>query len=310
MLTLARRAGERSNTRTMVRKMGSADDGELLRGCSNWGRWGADDELGTLNYITDDKRRQAAQLVITGHTYPLGREIALGGEAGSQGGVFHRMTLGQGAAPSAHDFLAFGVHGFDMTHVDALGHTYLDGMAYNGRRQDQVLTAKGLQSCSVGAIGAGIFTRGILLDVADALGVGRLPQGFTIGAEQLGEAEVLAGAEVGEGDAVLVRSGVEPGGEDGHPGLDMGAVRWLSERKVALYGGDCIEYMPSGVPGLPMPLHQLGLVAMGLCLVDVVDVEALREACEREERREFLLVVAPLRLRGGTGSPVNPLAVF
>lgn len=281
-----------------------------LRYCSNWGRWGDGDELGTLNLVTEAKRREAARLVRSGRVYPLGKEVVLGGETGSQPGVFHRMTLGDGPAPSAQDIVAFGAHGYLVTHVDALGHGYLDGMAYNGRRQEEVVSVEGLRSCSIAAAAAGAFTRGVLLDVASSMGLKALPEGFVIGAEHLERAEATGGAEVGAGDAVLVRSGVEARGEQGQPGLGIGAVRWLKERDVALYGGDCIECMPSGVPGLPMPLHQLGLVAMGLCLVDVVDVEALRGACEGEGRRDFLLVVAPLRLRGGTGSPANPLAVF
>ena len=283
---------------------------EAFRYCSNWGRWGDRDEIGTLNLVTEAKRREAASSVRSGRAYPLGKEVVLGGEAGSQPGVFHRMTLGDGPAPSSQDIVAFGAHGYRVTHLDALGHGYLDGMAYNGRREEAVVSVGGLLSCSVGAVAAGVFTRGVLLDVAESMGVRALPEGFAIGAEHLERAEAAGGAEVGRGDAVLVRSGVESRGEQGQPGLGIGAVRWLKERDVALYGGDCIEYVPSGVPGLPMPLHQLGLVAMGLCLVDVVDVEVLRSACDEEGRRDFLLVVAPLRLRGGTGSPVNPLAVF
>lgn len=281
-----------------------------FRYCSNWGRWGDRDEIGTLNLVTEAKRREAAGLVRSGRVYPLGKEVVLGGESGSQPGIFHRMTLGDGPAPSAQDVVAFGAHGYRVTHLDALGHEYLDGMAYNGRREDAVVSVEGLRSCSVGSVATGVFTRGILLDVAESMGVKALPEGFAIGAEHLERAETAGGAAVGAGDAVLVRSGVESQGQEGQPGLSMGAVRWLKARDVALYGGDCIEYMPSGVTGLPMPLHQLGLVAMGLCLVDVVDVEVLRSACEREGRRDFLLVVAPLRLRGGTASPVNPLAVF
>lgn len=283
---------------------------EAFGHCSNWGRWGPGDEVGTLNFITEAKRREAAGLVRSGRIYPLGKEIVLGGEAASQRGVFHRMTLGDGPAPSAQDVVALGVHGHQITHVDALGHVYMEGRAYNARRQDAVVSAAGLRSCSVAAAAGGVFTRGVLLDLPQSMGLQALPDGFVIGAEHLEYAETAGGAQVGEGDAVLVRSGSAPRGGEGQAGLGLEAVRWLHDRRVALYGGDCIERMPSGVEGLPMPLHQLGLVAMGLCLVDVVDVEVLREACESEGGREFLLVVAPLQLRGGTGSPVNPLAVF
>jgi kynurenine formamidase len=122
---------------------------------------------------------------------------------------------------------------------------------------------------------------------------------------------------VESGDAVVIRSGIDrrealngPAAVEPREGLLPDSVLWLHEREVAVFSGDCIERLPSGYPRVPLPLHQVGLVAMGLMILDATDVETLRDLCREEGRNDFLFVAAPLRLPGGSGSPVNPLVVF
>jgi kynurenine formamidase len=159
----------------------------------------------------------------------------------------------------------------------------------------------------------------VLLDVAAARDVPYLGPDEAIGADDLEAARRRASVEVAPGDAIVVRSGhalrAAAEGDDHdeagpHEGVLPDVLPWLHSRDVAVYAGDCIEVRPSGYARVTMPLHQVGLVAMGLCILDVPDVEALAVACREEGRSEFVLIVAPLRVPGGTGSAVNPLAVF
>lgn len=296
---------------------------EAFNHCSNWGRWGYDDELGTPNFITQDKRCNAAKLVRSGRVYALGKNIILQGERTRQMGVMHRMTIADSPIPSAQDIVALGVHGDQITHVDALGHCFLGGMAYNGRTKELIHKSTGLQACSISALGEGVFTRGVLLDVAKTIEARQAIQSEqenesnhpaarndVVTGPDLEQSQLYSGVHVTTGDAVIVYSGFNRTTNATNPGLDISAVKWLKDHEVSAYGGDCIEHMPSGVPGLPMPLHQLGLVAMGLCIIDAIDTAMLNIACKKEQRNEFLFIVAPIRLSGGTGSPVNPLAVF
>jgi hypothetical protein len=159
----------------------------------------------------------------------------------------------------------------------------------------------------------------VLLDVAAARGVAHLAAGDGIDVADLEACERRAGVTVGAGDAIFVRSGhglraaAEGGDHDEaapHEGVLPEVVAWLRDRDVAVYSGDCIERRPSGYARVTMPLHQVGLVVMGLCILDCPDVEALAAACREEGRSDFALIVAPLRIPGGTGSAVNPLALF
>jgi kynurenine formamidase len=220
----------------------------------------------------------------------------------------------------AHDDLTLRIHGFEVTHLDAPGHVYHGGRAFGGRAVSDVTRGDGLAFGSIRPLAErAIVTRGVLLDVARARGIEHLPAGAGIWAADLDDAEAATGARVVAGDAVVVRSGhglrasAEGAAHDegaAHEGVLPDVLPWLRDRDVAVYAGDCIELRPSGYPRVTMPLHQVGLVAMGLCILDSPDVEALRRACDEEGRADFLLVIAPLRIAGGTGSAVNPLAIF
>jgi kynurenine formamidase len=224
---------------------------------------------------------------------------------------------GEPGASGSGDATEITPHGYAVTHLDAFGHAYFEGRAFNGRRVGDVWTAEGLTYGAIDELRDGIFTRGVLLDVARARGVDWLEAGEGVSAADLDRAEALTGVHVGTGDAVIVRVGLEArelvqGEEDTahRAGLLPDCVPWLHEREVAVFGGDCIEQLPSPYPQVPSPFHQVALVAMGLVLLDNPAVEELARVTRQLGRSAFLLTCAPLPIPGGTGSAVNPLAVF
>ncbi len=307
---------------------------------SNAGRWGADDELGTLNFITPQRRRAAAGLVQLGLVVSLSHPLLARATSTHPQQVEHRMHYWNapgnrmGAPPSAGDSLALDVHQHGVTHVDCVSHIGSHvGLVYNHRRFDQVAAPDGLTHGSVYAQHDGIVTRGVLLDVAAALGVDWLEPGHRIGAGDLDTAERHGRVRVGTGDVLVVRSGAQAreavqGPSPLRSGLGPDAIEWLYDREVAAYAGDAPEHLtPAGARilgllppepehgterpnGFPLPLHQIAIPAMGLVLVDYCEVEELARTCRSLPRYEFLFTAAPLALPGGTGSPVNPLAVF
>ena len=290
---------------------------EIFSELSNQGRWGADDQRGTLNYITPAKVREALGLVRSGRVVSIGRDLDTVSGPANPRPVVHQLLYAGHHAEAAMDFVGIAPHGLSVTHLDAVGHVYFEGEMYNGRRAADEVDRYGMKFGSIEAMAEGVVTRGVFLDVASALGVDNLDPTAAIGPAELEAAEEYWEVEAGLGDAVLVRSGrmvheaqADPPAPYQRAGLDIEAIRWLHEREVAVYGGDCIERMPSPYPGLELPLHSLGLAAMGLALLDWPDTEALRSACLAEGRGEFVLMIAPLRLRGGTGSAVNPLCIF
>lgn len=300
----------------------------LFRRVDNAGRWGPDDELGTLNYITPDRRRAATLLVREGLTLSLALSMSSQSKPG-RGHVEHRML---GAIGAADDMVSFTVHQEDFTHLDCVSHIAShDGFAYNRRPYDGAVTMDGVQRGSVLAQGGGIFTRGVLLDLPAALGVAALEpeQEFTAG--DLERAEAHAGVSVGSGDVLVVRTGVQAGEYPSvlRPGPGPSCVEWLHRREVAVFTGDSAERItPAGARALgllpdrgdgdehapstrfPLPFHQIAIPAMGLSLLDFCAVEALAETCARLGRYEFLFAAAPLPIERGTGSPINPLAVY
>jgi kynurenine formamidase len=285
--------------------------------CSNTGRWGPDDELGTLRHITPARRLAALATVRVADVVSIGKDLPVGRSRQVPPSVVHNMVHVDEDANAAIDFVSLMPHGYEVTHVDAVGHAFFDGQAYNGRRAREIITTAGLNFGSILAMRDGIVTRGVLLDVAGARGVAYLAAGEPITVADLERAERHACLRVAPGDAIFVRSGhdvrvsVEGSQTDDLPeGVAAEVHVWLRDREVAEYSGDCIEQLPANLDGVPMPLHQVGLAGLGLAILDVPDVEALAVACRGHGRSEFLLIVAPLRLPGGTGSAVNPLAIF
>ena len=285
--------------------------------CSNKGRWGEEDELGTLNYITPQKRIEAARLVQVGEAFSVARPLSTVQWQNNPRPVLHVIAYEQHHPISALDFIGVYPHGFAVTHLDAITHVYWEDHVYNGRNAADVCKADGLTFGSIFAQRDGIFTRGVLLDVAAARGVEWLPPTYLLMPGDLEAAEKYGNVRVESGDALFVRVGVEAreaveGPEDlmERAGLGPECVQWLHEREVAVYSGDCVDKIPYPSERVPLPLHQIGLAAMGLVLLDITDMEKLSEACRRHNRYEFLLSVAPLALPRATGSPVNPIIVF
>jgi kynurenine formamidase len=307
---------------------------------SNWGRWGDDDQLGTLNYITPEIRRRAAALVTDGITVSCAWDLSTMPQEGDMFGPVHRFMVmtGEGLADphrvqpphpiegvdgsrfaGAAEYMGFVFHGVNVTHVDALSHVFWDRKTYNGGAAELVNAMFGATNLAVTGMSRGVVTRGVLVDVPAVRGVDWLEPGEGVHPEDLEAAEARQGVRIGEGDAVLLRTGYarrkrEVGPvpvHEGQPGWHAAALPWLHERRVAAIGCDTAQdVVPSGYLQMPLPVHIVGMVAMGLCLIDNCDLEELAATCSRLSRYEFLLTIAPLRLSGGTGSPANPLATF
>jgi kynurenine formamidase len=207
-----------------------------------------------------------------------------------------------------------------MTHLDSLGHLFWNGQMYNGRPASAVGQMTGANEGSIEVAGGGVVTRGVLLDVPRALGVEWVAHDHRITPQDLEAAESLAGVAVRTGDAVLIRTGRDVARDargpflpmrDGAAGLSAACMPWLRERDVAVLGADAAhEAHPSPYSLLQFPVHVLGIVAMGLWLLDNAILEELACAAVEDGRWEFLLVLAPLKLQRGTGSVVNPIAMF
>ena len=289
---------------------------------SNWGRWGPDDELGTLNLITPQKRLEAIGTVRDGLSIGCARPIVAEGPAADVLIPPLHFMLRSGESPASTgsaDFLGLAFHGLTISHVDTLGHQFWDGQMYNGRPQSVITTEQGSMVCSVETMKDGIVTRGVLLDITKLKGKPYLDAGEAIFPADLEAAEQAQGVRLTEGDALLVRTGwyrrrLEQGPypvSRHRPGLHAATLPWLRERGVALICADASQdVVPSGYERLPMPVHTIGLVAMGLCLMDACQFEELVVESQRRGRWEFLFVVAPLRFRYATGSPTTPLAIL
>lgn len=298
-----------------------------FKSLSNWGRWGADDERGTLNLITPEKVRQAAALVREGVSVSCARPITYDLGPGSSL-VIHYMTgTGEGLVPGtpnvaggSGDFFGIAPHGYTITHMDALSHMFWEGYMYNGKPANLITARAG---AVVGSIETpaerGVVSRGVLLDIARLKGVKWLENGTPVLPEDLEAAEKAQGVRVEEGDILFVRTGhyrhrKEEGAEAvpaaHRPGLHVACMPWLHERGVAVIGGEGPEVTPSGYPLNTLPVHHVGIVAMGLYLIDAANFDELAEACEARNRWEYMMTIAPLKFTAGTGCPVNPIAVF
>ena len=289
----------------------------------NWGRWGEDDERGALNLITENKRAQAAALVREGLSVSCAGALPVSRGLEPRPGQHYMITGGDQVSEEARfafclDSFSIAPHGPATTHLDALCHMFYEGKIYNGYSKDEVRT-DGAQKDSIMAGADGIVSRGVLLDIPALRGVDWLEPGERITIAQVEAAEEREGVRVGSGDILLVATGREARAEsrgpgapwDGLAGVDASCLPWLRERDVAVVGCDGItDATPSGIDEWPMPLHQVLIANMGVHLIDNVSIERLVAACRERHRYEFLFAIAPLRLEGGTASPVNPLAIF
>ncbi|HEY2480617.1 MAG TPA: cyclase family protein [Caulobacteraceae bacterium] len=296
----------------------------LADSVSNWGRWGEADERGTLNHLTRGHARAAAALVSLGKTVSLSRDFPVAPGPENPWPAQHHMVIA-GDDPCipqvpglevSTDYIGIAFHGMASSHLDALCHVFQGGRMYNGRPAAQVKST-GARANTVMTLKDGVAGRGVLLDVPRALACEFIDPSHGITIDELERTERAQGVEVGTGDIVLVRTGrdVRRQGTDDQKvaGLDPQVARWLHEREVAILGGDGVhDPIPPGAVAAdwPMPVHMIGLVFMGLHLLDNLDLEALAATCVAEALWTFLLTLAPLRIQGGTGSPLNPIAMF
>jgi len=204
-----------------------------------------------------------------------------------------------------------------VTHMDALCHFSWKDQYYNGRKRSETLSAKGAKWGSIYAQRHGIFTRGVLLDVAAARGVRWYNSDEYVTVADFEAAEKRQRVRVGSGDALFVRTGMErmeaeQGEQDIYPraGLHAECAEWMHDRQVSVYGGDCIEKLPYPSESFTSAVHMIVLASMGLPILDWPALTGLAATCERLRRWDYLLTTAPLRLPGGTASPINPLCIF
>ncbi|ADO74650.1 cyclase family protein [Stigmatella aurantiaca] len=286
----------------------------------NWNRWGPEDQLGAVNLITPAKRKEAARLVREGVSISLAHPLETQKAADVSSPLGHKMLF-TGESPESlysADALSLEFHGFTHTHLDALCHVFDHGKMYNGYEQ-KLVTANGCAKLAVTTLKDGILTRGVLIDIPALQGVPYLEPGTPIHAKDLEAWEKKTKVRVSSGDAVIVRTGrwarraaVGPWDVSQHSaGLHASTADWFKKRGVALVATDTgLDVLPSGVENDPFPTHVMLINALGISVLDNADTEALSKAIAERKRYDFLLSIAPLIVEGGTGSPVNPIAVF
>jgi kynurenine formamidase len=296
----------------------------LVRELSNWNRWGPEDERGALHFVTAEGVAAATRLVRDGVTVSLSLPLNTTPAIHCPVPADHHMTAPierQGVEEAVEfmkDYVGLDYHNDGHTHIDALCHVAYQGRLYNGRSEAAV-TGRGAAVDSIEVLKDGLVGRGVLLDIPRVRGVPWLEPGEHVFAEDLEAAERAQGVSVGEGDILLVRTGhsrrlaeVGPWNTpESKAGLHPTALRFVASRAVAALGSDGnSDTAPSTTEGVDFPIHALAIAVMGLHLLDYLQFEDLTFACERARRWEFLFMAAPLRIVGGTGSPLNPLAVL
>jgi kynurenine formamidase len=300
---------------------------EIASRVSNWGRWGADDERGTMNFVTPDVIRRAAACVRRGEVFSLALPLDADGPQFGQGGrvnPVHLMTsLHNPMSPDpdgpryADDVIVMPLQ--CATQWDSLAHVHYGGQLYNGHAVSTLTTA-GAARNGIDKMVAGIVSRGIVLDVARSGGVERLAPGQVIGPAELEAAERAQGVRVESGDVLLLRTGHIRTFTADHdrvaymkqmPGLGIASVEWLHAREVAAVASDTnmVEVWPPEDRALLFPVHSLCIRDMGLTLGEMFDLEALAADCAADGVWTVLFTAPPLPVTGGVGSPINPLAV-
>jgi kynurenine formamidase len=304
---------------------------EYFRTLSNWGRWGAEDQLGTLNFLTPEKTRRAVGLVREGVTISCARTIRYDAGPDSPAPPIHYMVeSGEGWASGEKvsnrrnqvsvDFVGMIFHGHTITHLDSLAHFFWEGKMYNGRPVHLVSTSLGATVESVEVAKDGMITRGVLVDVPMIRGTNWVERGEGVMPHDIEEAERRCGFRVEEGDILMVRTGqlhrrnqegpVDPA-TAGSTACQAACLPLFHQRGIAMICSDTgNDVMPPQYNRLSNPIHQVGIVAMGLWILDNANLEDLAEACRQRQCWEFMMCVGPLRLFNGTGSPLNPIAVF
>jgi kynurenine formamidase len=303
-----------------VPNLTKADLDKWMTQVSNAGRWGKDDQMGTVNLITAAKRKKAAALVREGVAISLAHDVIMEKTPDNGSPFIHTMNA-TGEKPDAFtttDTYTTNYHGFSMTHMDALCHMFYDGHMYNDFPQTLV-TSEGAAKLDITAFKNGIFTRGVLMDIPRLKNVPYLEPGDAIYPEDLDAWEKKAHIKVESGDMLFIRTGRWARRADKGPwavgrntaGLHASSVPWLKQHDIAVLASDAIsDVVPSKMDKVYLPVHELVIAGMGTPIFDNCDLEELGEKSNTLHRWEFLVSSAPLRVPTGTGSPLNPTAIF
>ncbi|MFH9612398.1 cyclase family protein [Streptomyces pratensis] len=306
---------------------------EAAKAYSNWGRWGSDDVLGTLNFLDEAKRREAATLIRRGASFSLAQSFDMNGPQKGwrrrTNPVHTMLDTGTDAALGLQGF-PHGLGGADdviamplqcSTQWDGLGHIFDHGKTWNGRDAATTVTSEGDLVTGIEHMAPHVAGRGVLLDVGRRIGEsGELPDGFAITEEHLTATAAAQGVRVGRGDIVLVRTGqLARARRDGWgdyaggaaPGLSFTTAGWLHGSEIAAIATDTwgFEVRPNEFDVAFQPLHQVAIPNIGLLIGEMWDLEALAEDCAADGAYEFWLTAAPLPITGAVGSPINPIAV-
>jgi kynurenine formamidase len=294
---------------------------------SNWGRWGDDDQLGTINLIDERTRASAFALVTVGRVFPLALALDDRGPQlsdSSRSNLIHIMkrTGEWPAEPGGFMYMddIVMLHTHASTQIDALSHVAYDGLLYNGVPASSVTDA-GAASLGVETLGGGIVGRGVLLDLARHLGVDMLEASHVITSSQIEDCLDAQGVALTAGDSLLIRTGwirhfVNHDDREAYmstePGIGIEAAVWLKDRDVAFVASDnwAIEVVPSVSPGETMPVHCLLVRDAGMPLGEMFNLEELAIACAGRQNWEFLFACSVLPITGGVGAPVAPLAIL
>ena len=297
---------------------------------SNWGRWGPDDELGAPNLITPEKVKRALATVQEGTRISLARTVTFEATPDAPNPPVHFMVeSGEGWAsgqkvtnrnfPAATDYFGMIFHGYTVTHVDSLAHFFWNGQTYNGKPAHLVSTSLGATFGSVEHAKDGIITRAVLVDVPMIRGIDWLERGEGVMPDDILAAEQQCNFQIDEGDVLLIRTGQlhrrNTQGpwprEAGSTACQAACLPLFHQRGISMLGTDTgNDVNPPQYENIPSPIHQVGITAMGLWILDNANLEELSQACQTRQRWEFLITIAPLRLHNTTGSPVNPIAIF
>ena len=291
-----------------------------LKEDNNWGRWGDDDQKGAVNMVTDQKRAASARLVRTGKAVSLSREFPKLPAGNNPTPAIHYMkrNLRGETGGSAVDYYGISYQGTATTHLDALCHVWDHNGMWNGADPMDVITFDGAEWGSIEQWQEGIITRGVLLDVPKHRGEPYVTQESPVHGWELEDIAREQGVSMEPGDALVVYSGREKWNEAGNPlwgsdrdlrpGLHASCLRFIKESDCCVLVWDMMDHTPNGYD-VPWSVHG-AIFAYGIGLLDNALLEPLAEACAQEGRYEFMLTINPLRVVGGTGSPVNPVALF
>jgi len=292
----------------------AAEFDTLFQQVKNWGRWGKDDQLGSANLVTAAKRKQAVALVKDGTTVSLAHNVLTEKAEDNSNPFEHTMLRGNNM-----DRYAVSYHGYAHSHIDALCHILYKDQTYNGYARADVNTDKGCTKLGIDNLKNGVVTRGILVDIPRLRNLPYLEPGAAIYVEDLEAWEKKSGVKIASGDAVLLRTGRWARREKLGPwnvgqsaaGLHASVAPWIKARGVAFLGSDAAEDVtPSLVEGMTLPIHTLMITGLGMNLLDNQDLEALGDTAARLNRWEFMLTIAPVPVTGGTGFPLNAIAMF